>query len=83
MATNDSVHQLAQQIASIYVTNELELNEQLKQKLDHLKAENVQKEMERLENEAKQNAAKAHEARKKSEILRQSLKRSLSNDCNY
>ncbi|CAF3164087.1 unnamed protein product [Rotaria sp. Silwood2] len=90
MATNDSVHQLAQKIGNIYVTNEQQLNEQLKQKLDDYKTENIKKEIERLENEAKQKEAEAkqkeveaHDAREKIKILRQSLKRALSNDCNY
>ncbi|CAF1015586.1 unnamed protein product [Rotaria sordida] len=68
MTNNDTVHQLAEQIGNIYVTNQQQLNEQLKQKLDNLKEEYIEKEIERLENEAKQ---KEDEAKQKKDEAKQ------------
>ncbi|CAF4563075.1 unnamed protein product [Rotaria sp. Silwood1] len=75
--TNDSVHQLARPIGYIYIMNE-EFNEQLKQKLDNLKEQNIQEKIQLLSNEAIQKEPEARVARENIEVLPQSLKRTRS-----
>ncbi|CAF4612612.1 unnamed protein product [Rotaria sp. Silwood1] len=70
--TNDSVHQLARPIGYIYIMNE-EFNEQLKQKLDNLKEQNIQEKIQLLSNEAIQKEPEARVARENIEVLHQSL----------